>query len=66
MTFSPALNHALQAAKRGLFMTERQRLWADVYRCAFMRWQDTHYTDQGEWDTMVAALGLGDAFWENF
>lgn len=47
-------------------MTERQRLWADVYRCAFMRWQDTHYTDQGEWDTMVAALGLGDAFWENF
>ena len=45
-------------------MTEKQRLWADVYRCAFIRWQDSGYSSDGEWTTMVAALGLGDHFWE--
>jgi hypothetical protein len=54
------------AVHRKFFMTEKQRLWADVYRCAYMRWQDSHYSDKGEWTTMVAALGLGDQFWENF
>lgn len=55
---------AFDSAKRGFFMTEKQRLWADVYRCAFMRWQDANYESEGEWATMVAALGLGERFWE--
>jgi hypothetical protein len=33
------------AVHRKFFMTEKQRLWADVYRCAYMRWQDSHYSD---------------------
>jgi len=37
------------AVHRKFFMTEKQRLWADVYRCAYMRWQDSHYSDEGEW-----------------
>lgn len=66
MIFSSALYQALEAARQGFFMTEKQRLWADVYRCAYMRWQDTNYTSEGEWATMVAALGLGDEFWNDF
>lgn len=52
------------ATTRMFFMTEKQRLWADVYRCAFIRWQASGYSSDGEWTTMVAALELGDHFWE--
>jgi len=45
-------------------MTAKQQLWGDIYRCAFYRWRDSDYTSEGDWATMVAALGLGDRFWE--
>lgn len=45
-------------------MTEKQRLWGDVYRCAYLRWKNSNYESEGDWTTMVAALGLGDRFWE--
>ncbi len=48
------------------FETEKQRLWAGVYRCAHDRWRDSGYQSKGDYDTMVAALGLGDRFWEAF
>lgn len=54
------------AVNRKFFMTEKQRLWAGVYRCAYTRWRDSHYSSNGEWATMVAALDLGDQFWEIF
>ena len=46
------------------YMTEKQRLWADVYRCAYLRWKESGEESDGDWVTMVAALGLGDRFWE--
>lgn len=44
-------------------MTKRQQMWADIYRCAFYRWKDSLYSSEGDYATMVAALGLGDRFW---
>jgi len=51
-------------SNRKFFMTEKQRLWGDVYRCAYLRWKNSNYESEGDWTTMVAALGLGDRFWE--
>lgn len=45
-------------------MTRKQQMWGDVYRCAFYRWKNSNYTSEGDYATMVAALGLGDRFWE--
>ena len=45
-------------------MTRKQRLWGNVYRCAFLRWCDSGYRSEGDYATMIAALGLGDRFWE--
>lgn len=49
------------ATHRPFFRSEKQRIWADVYRCAYRRWHEGN--NQGDYDTMVAALGLGDRFW---
>lgn len=54
------------ATHRVFFETEKQRMWAGVYRCAHDRWRDSGYQSKGDYDTMVAALGLGDRFWEAF
>ena len=54
------------ATHRYFFNTEKQRIWAGVYKCAYFRWRDSGYTSVGEFDTMVAALGLGDSFWDAF
>jgi len=51
---------------RYFFNTEKQRIWAGVYKCAYFRWRDSGYTSVGEFDTMAAALGLGDSFWDSF
>ena len=52
------------ATHRMFFETEKQRIWAGVYRCAYTRWRDSKYQSTGDYATMVAALGLGDSFWE--
>lgn len=50
------------ATHRPFFHTEKQRVWANIYSCAYTRWAEGH--NQGDYDTMVAALGLGDQFWQ--
>lgn len=52
------------ATHRYFFSTERQRIWANVYKCAYLRWRDGQII--GDYDTMIMALGLGDSFWEAF
>lgn len=43
--------------------TEKQRLWATVYKCAYGRWAASGFTSGDDYATMVMALGLGDRFW---
>lgn len=63
--FMNNLGRAMYAAThRRFFMTEKQRLWGGVYRCAYLRWRDSDYQSKGDYETMVTALGLGDQFWE--
>jgi len=57
------IHRALYAADRRP-MTPKQRLWGNVYKCAFYRWKASDYGSEGDWATMAAALGLGDRFWE--
>jgi hypothetical protein len=52
------------ATHRHFFRNERQRIWSNVYKCAYLRWRDER--NLGDYDTMVAALGLGDEFWHNY
>jgi hypothetical protein len=52
------------ATHRYFFSSEKQRVWANVYKCAYLRWRDAQ--NLGDYDTMVMALGLGDQFWERF
>lgn len=54
------------ATHRYFFNTEKQRVWANVYKCAYLRRRDSDFQSRGDYDTMVMALGLGDQFWESF
>ncbi len=54
-----------------LRMTPKQRLWADIFRCAVLR--SNEYLDIGDLDrharehtTAVLALQKGDQFWKEY
>jgi hypothetical protein len=52
-------------------MTPKQRLWADIFRCAVLR--SNEYLDVGDLDrharehtTAILALQKGDKFWKEY
>lgn len=53
------------ATHRYFFLTEKQRVWSNVYKCAYLRWRDSRFASRGDYDTMVMAFGLGDNFWDS-
>lgn len=57
------INKARIAAEK-YQMTKKQQLWGFVYKCAYDRWDASGFTSEGDYATMVMALGLGDRFWE--
>lgn len=65
--FSNDLESAQFAAtRRSFFNSSKQKIWAGVFRCAYLRWKESGFTSVGEFATIQASLALGDQFWDLF